>query len=41
METENKEGSGEEAENIQQQTEDKPDNFSDQEIEDDFYKIKI
>jgi len=41
METENKEGSGEEAENIQQQTEDKPDNFSDQEIEDDFYKIQI
>ena len=42
METDKKEGSGKEAENIaQQQLEDKPDNFSDQEVEDDFYKIQI
>ena len=42
METENKEGNDEKGEiKQQQQLEDKADNFSDQEIEDDFYKIQI
>ena len=43
METENKEvNNGEEEQNLpQQQTEDKADKFSDQEEEDDFYKIQI
>jgi hypothetical protein len=43
METENKEENKMEQEKSepQQQKEDNPDNFSDQEIEDDFYKIQI
>ena len=43
METENKEINEEEKTEINQQnqTNDHPDNFSDQEIEDDFYKIQI
>ena len=42
METDNKEENGENPENNEQkQVKDNPDNFSDQEIEDDFYKIQI
>ena len=43
METDIKEIKEEKQEelNLQQQTEDHPDNFSDQEVEDDFYKIQI
>ena len=42
METEQKEENIEEPDlNHQQQVEDNPDNFSDQEMEDDFYKIQI
>ena len=42
METENKEENIEEPElKLHQQNEENPDNFSDQEIEDDFYKIQI
>ena len=43
MKTENEEGvNGEEEQNVpQQQTEDKEDKFSDQEEDDDFYKIQI
>ena len=42
METDNKEENGENSEkNEGNQVKDNPDNFSDQEIEDDFYKIQI